>query len=99
MGSNPIAVAQTSDIVPISSKEFLDIHATTECRLTLTRVCDSIRTHRQYIPSPIVYYTRSWSLKNLTKILKLNLCLKNKNIKNNLRKYVILNYDKMNCDC
>ena len=29
----------------ISGKEFLDIQTTTECRLTLKRVCDMIRTH------------------------------------------------------
>ena len=34
-------------VAPISSKDFLDIQATTECRFTLKRVCDMIRTYRQ----------------------------------------------------
>ena len=37
----------TSDIPPVSSKKFLDIQATTECRFTLKRECDMIRTHSQ----------------------------------------------------
>ena len=45
MGSNPVAVTQTSDIAPVSGKEFLDIQATKECRFTLKRVCDMIRIH------------------------------------------------------
>ena len=36
-----------SDIEPVSSKVFLDIHATTEYRFTLKRVCDIVRTHNQ----------------------------------------------------
>ena len=31
-------------IMPVSSKEFLDIKATTECRFTLKCVCDTIST-------------------------------------------------------
>ena len=42
-GSNPVAV----NIVPVSSKEFLDIQATIKCRFTLKRVRDMIVT---YIP-------------------------------------------------
>ena len=34
-----------SDIAPVSSKEFLDIQATIECRFTLKRVRDMIRTY------------------------------------------------------
>ena len=30
--------------MPVSSKEFLDIKATTECRFTLKCVCDTIST-------------------------------------------------------
>ena len=48
MGSNPAAVAYTSDIAPVLSKEFIDIQATTECRFTLKRVRDMIRTYSQY---------------------------------------------------
>ena len=36
--SNPVAVAYTSDIAPVSNKDFLDIQATIECRFTLKRV-------------------------------------------------------------
>ena len=42
-GSNPVAV----NIVPVSSKEFLDIQATVKCRFTLKSVRDMIIT---YIP-------------------------------------------------
>ena len=34
-GSSPVAVTSPSDFVPASSKEFLDIQATTECGFTL----------------------------------------------------------------
>ena len=45
LGSNPVLVTKTSDIAPVSSKEFLDIQATTECRFILKRICDMIGTH------------------------------------------------------
>ena len=32
VGSNPVAATETSDIAFVSSKKFLDIHATAECR-------------------------------------------------------------------
>ena len=38
MGSNPVDVIQTSDVVPVSSKEILNIQATIERRFTLKRV-------------------------------------------------------------
>ena len=38
---------QTIAIAPVSSKEFLDIHATIECRFTLKRVSDMITTLSQ----------------------------------------------------
>ena len=47
MGSNPVAVTSPSDFAPASSKEFLDIQATTECGFTLKRVRDMIKTYRQ----------------------------------------------------
>ena len=37
-------VSKTSDIAPVSSKEFLDIQATIECGFTLKHVCDTITT-------------------------------------------------------
>ena len=47
MGSRPVAVTETSDFVPASSKEFLDIKTTIECGFTLKRVRDMIRTYSQ----------------------------------------------------
>ena len=47
MGSIPVAVTQTSDFTPASSKEFLDIQETIECGFTLKRICDMIRTYSQ----------------------------------------------------
>ena len=44
VGSSPVAVAETSDIAPASSEEFLDIQATIECGFTLKHVRDMIRT-------------------------------------------------------
>ena len=45
VGSNPVSVTETSDIAPVSTEEFLDIQATTECRFTLKRVHDMIITY------------------------------------------------------
>ena len=42
--SNPLAATQISEAVPVSSKEFLDIQATTECGFTLKLVRDMIIT-------------------------------------------------------
>ena len=42
MDSNSVALIYTSDIAPVSSKEFLDIQVTIECICTLTRVLDLI---------------------------------------------------------
>ena len=44
VGSDPVAVTKTADIAPVSSKEFLDIQATAECRFTLKRILDIIIT-------------------------------------------------------
>ena len=45
VGSTPTAATSPSDIVSVSSKELLHIHAITECRFTLKCVCDMIKTH------------------------------------------------------
>ena len=45
MGLIHVAVTYTSDIAPALRKEFLDIQATLECRFTLKRVFDMIRTY------------------------------------------------------
>ena len=45
VGLNPVAVTYTSDIAPVSSKEFLGIQTTMECSLTLKCVCDMIITY------------------------------------------------------
>ena len=44
---SPVAVTYTSDFVPVSGKEFLDIQATIECGFTLKRIRDMIRTYSQ----------------------------------------------------
>ena len=41
----PVAVTQTSDIAPVSSKEFLDIQVTIECEFTLKHTRDMIITY------------------------------------------------------
>ena len=48
VGSNLVAVTQTSDIAPVSNEEFLDIQATIECRFTLKCVRDLIITYSHY---------------------------------------------------
>ena len=35
VGTSPVVVIQTSDIAPVSNKEFLDIQATAECGFCL----------------------------------------------------------------
>ena len=45
LGSSPVAVTETLDFAPVSSKEFLDIQATVESGFTLKRVRDMIRTY------------------------------------------------------
>ena len=44
---NSLLETKTSDIALVSSKEFLDIHATIKCRFILKRVRDMIRTCSQ----------------------------------------------------
>ena len=45
LGSSPVAVTSPSDFAPASSKEFLDIQATTERGFTLKRIRDMTRTY------------------------------------------------------
>ena len=52
---SPVAVTSPSDFAPASSKEFLDIQATIECRFTLKRVRDMTRTYSQ------MYHTDKYS--------------------------------------
>ena len=47
MGLSTVAVTESSDIVPVSSKEFLDIQETIEYGFTLECVRDMIRTYSQ----------------------------------------------------
>ena len=47
MGSSTVAVTQTSDIVPVSSKEVLDIQATIVCGFTLKGVLNMIRIYSE----------------------------------------------------
>ena len=59
LGSSPIAVTYTSDLVSASSKEFLDVQATIECGFSLKRVRDMTRTYIQ------VHRTDKYSEPNL----------------------------------
>ena len=45
MGPSPVADTSTSDIPPVSSKEFLDAQATIKCGFTLKFARDIIRTY------------------------------------------------------
>ena len=45
VGSSLVAVNYTSDIAPVSSKEFLDIQANIDCGFTLKGVLDIIRRY------------------------------------------------------
>ena len=47
MGSSPIAVTSTSDIVLVSIKDFLDIQATIQRRFTLKLVLEMIKLFSQ----------------------------------------------------
>ena len=76
---SPCCHLETSNIVPVSSKEFLDIHATIECRFPLKHLSDMIRRYSHF--TRFVY-----SLK-----IKWSLNLRFTNVK---RKFVSLNPDK-----
>ena len=49
VGSNLVGVIQTSDIAPVSSKEFLDTQGSLERRSTLKCVCDMIITYSHLV--------------------------------------------------
>lgn len=49
MGSNPIAVTWTSDIMPVLRKDFVDIKATIESGFAQKPVRDMIRTYNGII--------------------------------------------------
>ena len=49
MGSNPVAVAQISDIAPVSSKEFFDVQASIEGRFTLNLYLTGLPSPNKYI--------------------------------------------------
>ena len=55
LDSSPVAVTSPSDFAPASSKEFLDIQATIECRFTLKRVRDMTRTYSHTNTVIIIY--------------------------------------------
>lgn len=56
MGFIPVAVTKISDIVPVWSRELLDIQSTRECRLTLKRVCDMMKfLNCFFINSPVIF--------------------------------------------
>ena len=45
---SPCCHLETSNIVPVSSKEFLDIHVTIECRFPLKHLSDMIRRYTHF---------------------------------------------------
>ena len=47
VNSNSVAVTETSDVAPVSRKEFLDIQATIECRFSLKLEREMIITYSQ----------------------------------------------------
>ena len=49
MGLSPAAVTWISDIASVSSKDFLNIQTTIECRFTLKCVRDMIRTYNPWL--------------------------------------------------
>ena len=56
VGSNPVDVTETSDVVSVSSKEFLNIQATIERRFTLKRVRDMIVTYNNKNLRQVSFY-------------------------------------------
>ena len=56
MGSNPVAVAQISDIAPVSSKEFFDVQASIEGRFTLNLYLTGLPSPSKYIVTYIMSF-------------------------------------------
>ena len=56
---SPVAVTETSDMAPVSSKKSLDIQATIECRFTLKHVRDMIRTNHFNTTFSVLILTES----------------------------------------
>ena len=55
MASSLVVVISYSDIVPVSSKEFLDIQVTLECRVTLNTNVGSYReNHKEFIKNNVL---------------------------------------------
>ena len=70
MGSSLVAVTKTSDMVPVSTKEFLDIQATIECKFILKRVHEE-HTHTSLFSKVIVKNNSKFQLNSdLAKISK-----------------------------
>ena len=47
LGSGPVAVTETADLVPAMSKVFLDIQSTIKCGFTMKRVLEMTRAYSQ----------------------------------------------------
>ena len=56
MGSNPVAVAQISDIAPVSSKEFFDVQAKIEGRFSLNLYLTGLPSPSKYIVTYIMSF-------------------------------------------
>ena len=61
--SNPVAVTYTSDIAPVSSKEFLDIQVTIECGFTSKQVRSMIKHTISRIPQHYINFTHAHIVK------------------------------------
>ena len=61
VGLNPFDLTLTSDVVPVSNKEFLNIQATTERIFTLKSVRDMIVTYNNTSFRQVSFYrTHRW---------------------------------------
>ena len=56
VASNTVAITQTLDIAPVSSKELPDIQAAIECRFTQKYVGDMIIIQSSFTPFSIVSF-------------------------------------------
>ena len=82
VGSNPVDVTETSDVVSVSSKEFLNIEATIERRSTLKRVRDMIITYNNKNFRQVSFY-RTHHVEN--KVLRSSVTGKNALVQYNLK--------------
>ena len=59
--------------MPGSSKEFLDVQATTQCGFTLKRLLDMIRAYRQFSSTSFVVKENNYTTKTINAFIVYNL--------------------------